>query len=57
VNNNAAEDDDRRCRTAASTQPDTLDHTPNHTLQHALDVAAGDLVVESADVGLRDFQP
>ena len=57
VNSNAAEDVDRRCRAAASTRPDTLDHTPNHTLHHALDVDAGDLVVESADVGLRDFQP
>lgn len=57
VNSNADEDVDRRCRAAASTRPDTLDHTSHHTLQLALDVAAGDLVVGSADVGLRDFQP
>lgn len=53
VNSNADEDVDRSCRAAASTRPDTLDHTSHHTL----DVAAGDLVVGSGDAGLRDFQP
>ena len=42
MNSNAAEDDDQRYRAAASTRPDTHDHTLDRTPRHSLDGVADD---------------